>query len=324
MNRLKIGCYTLPNNIVLAPMAGITDSVFRNLCYQQGAGYAIGEMLSAQTHLWDSQKSATRFVCQTDPEPRSVQLVGTNPTELAHAAALQVEQGAQIIDLNLGCPAKKVCNIAAGSALLGHPDKLEKIFIAMIQAVDVPITVKIRTGTEPSQRNAVEIAQIAEHAGIAGISIHGRTRADKFQGNAEYDTIKQVKQAVSIPVIANGDISTPEQAEYVLKYTGADGIMIGRAALGNPWIFQQIGHYLTLGIPLAPPTKNEIKATLLSHLTGLYSIYGELQGVRIARKHLGWYSQNLFEGELLRRQFNQLDRSAAQVALVEHYFANSV
>ncbi|WP_096777563.1 tRNA dihydrouridine synthase DusB [Thiomicrospira microaerophila] len=324
MKQLKIGRYTLDNNLVLAPMAGITDSVFRRLCAKLGAGYTVGEMLSAQTQLWDSQKSQTRFVNQADPEPRSVQLLGVEPEQLVKAAVLQVEQGAQIIDLNLGCPAKKVCNIAAGSALLAYPDRVTKIFDALVTSLDVPVTVKIRTGTDAEHINAIEIAKIAEQSGISAISIHGRTRADKFNGLAEYDTIKHVKQAVTIPVIANGDISTPEQAQFVLKYTQADGIMIGRAALGNPWIFQQVRYYLETGTHLEKPCFNHIKAILLEHLDGLYALYGELQGLRIARKHTGWYCQHLNEGEKLRRAFNQLDNPAAQQALIEHFFANLV
>lgn len=317
---LQIGPYILPNNLVLAPMAGITDSVFRRLCYQQGVGYAIGEMLSAQTHLWDTKKSSSRFVNLNDPEPRSVQLLGIDPHELAHAAALQVEQGAQIIDLNMGCPAKKVCNIAAGSALLGYPDKVKQIFNALVSAVDVPITVKIRTGTDPENRNAIEIAKIAEQAGLSAISVHGRTRADKFQGQAEYQTIRQVKQAVSIPVIANGDICYPEQAKFVLEYTLADGIMIGRAALGNPWIFKQIDAFLRNDALIAAPSPHEIMQVIQSHLAGLYQLYGEQQGLRIARKHVGWYCQHINQGETLRKQFNQALSATEQGDLIEAFF----
>lgn len=320
MAKLKIGQYEFANNLILAPMAGITDSVFRRLCRLQGASYTIGEMLSAQTQLWDSKKSQTRFANQSDPEPRSIQLLGTEPEQLAKAAELQVSQGAQIIDLNLGCPAKKVCNIAAGSALMGYPERVEDIFYALRSAVKVPITVKIRTGLNPSHRNALAIAKLAEQAGLSAISIHGRTRDDKFNGMAEYDTIKQIKQAVSIPVIANGDISTPQQAEFVLKYTQADGIMIGRAALGNPWVFKQIAYYLETQQQIESPTDKEIKNNLVEHLEGLYSLYGELQGVRIARKHMGWYCQHLNNGERLRKEFNQLDTSASQQALIEQFF----
>ena len=301
-------------------MAGITDSVFRGLCYQQGAGYAIGEMLSAQTHLWDSKKSASRQVNRDDPEPRSVQLLGIDPLELAKAAELLVAQGAQIIDLNLGCPAKKVCNIAAGSALLAYPDRVEQIFHALVKAVNVPVTVKIRTGTDPQNRNALEIARIAEQTGLAAITIHGRTRAEKFQGQAEYDTIKQVKQSVSIPVIANGDICHPEQAQFVLEYTSADGLMIGRAALGNPWIFKQIAEFLRNGHQIASPSLLEIQTTIQSHLAGLYRLYGEHQGVRMARKHLGWYCQHIPSGETLRKAFNQVQTATQQGDLIIDFF----
>lgn len=317
---LTIGCYSLPNRLVLAPMAGITDSVFRQICQQHGAGYTVGEMLSAQTHLWDSKKSSTRFANDADPEPRSVQLLGIDPQELAHAAARQVEQGAQIIDLNMGCPAKKVCNIAAGSALLAYPDRVEKIFNAVVNAVNVPVTVKIRTGTDTDNRNALDIAKIAEQAGLAAITIHGRTRADKFNGHAEYDTIKQVKQAVSIPIIANGDICHAEQAEYVLKYTLADGIMVGRATLGNPWLFKQIEHYLQTGQTLAEPQPTERQTVIMQHLEGLYALYGEHQGLRIARKHLGWYAKHLTEGEALRKAFNLADNVQTQRDLIRQFF----
>ena len=317
---LTIGCYSLPNCLVLAPMAGITDSVFRQICQQHGAGYTVGEMLSAQTHLWDSKKSSTRFGNDADPEPRSVQLLGIDPQELAHAAARQVEQGAQIIDLNMGCPAKKVCNIAAGSALLAYPDRVEKIFNTVVNAVNVPVTVKIRTGTDTDNRNALDIAKIAEQAGLAAITIHGRTRADKFNGHAEYDTIKQVKQAVSIPIIANGDICHAEQAEYVLKYTLADGIMVGRAALGNPWLFKQIEHYLQTGQTLAEPQPTERQTVIMQHLEGLYALYGEHQGLRIARKHLGWYAKHLTEGEALRKAFNLADNVQTQRDLIRQFF----
>lgn len=324
MTALKIGHFELANNLLLAPMAGITDSVFRRLCIRQGAGYSVGEMLSAQTHLWDSKKSLTRFANSADPEPRSVQLLGTDPEQLAQAAKLQVEQGAQIIDLNLGCPAKKVCNIAAGSALMAYPERVKMIFEQVVSAVEVPVTVKIRTGVDQTQRNALAIAILAEQAGLSAVTIHGRTRDDKFNGQVDFETIKQVKQLVSIPVIANGDISTPQQAEFVLKYTQADGIMIGRAALGNPWIFHQIAYYLKTGDQLEKPNHDEIKQCLLEHLSGLYTLYGELQGKRIARKHLGWYSQHLQNGEQLRRAFNQLDSSAEQLTLIEQFFANLV
>lgn len=317
---LQIGPYRFANNLVLAPMAGITDRVFREICLQNGADYVIGEMLSAQTHLWDSQKSSSRFANQNDPEPRCIQLLGTDPHQLAHAATLQVEQGAQIIDLNLGCPAKKVCNVAAGSALLAYPEKVEAIFKAVVETSQVPVTVKIRTGTDLENINALEIAKIAEQSGLAAITIHGRTRADKFNGQAEYDTIKQVKQAVSIPIIANGDICHPEQAKFVLEYTLADGLMIGRGALGRPWIFQQVKSYLSHGTSTPMPNQQQQYKVIRQHLAGLYQLYGEHQGVRFARKHLGWYAQYLPQGVELRKRFNRAQSAEHQSELIQHFF----
>jgi len=317
---LKIGPYEFKHNIVLAPMAGITDAVFREVCRQNGAAYTLAEMVASKKQLWESKKSSTRHVNLNDPEPRAVQLIGTDPQELAEAAAWQASQGAQIIDLNMGCPAKKVCTVAAGSALMALPDRVSEIFNAVIAAVDVPVTVKIRTGTDADNKNALEIAQIAEVQGIQAITIHGRTRAEKFMGQAEYDTIKRVKQQVNIPVIANGDICTPEQAQFVLKYTSADGIMIGRAAQGYPWIFREINHYLKTGTHLPAPSLLKYKETMLHHLLGLHTLYGETLGVRIARKHIGWYAKTLPNGSVLRKTFNQLNSAAEQLALLESYF----
>ncbi len=322
---LKIGPYQFDNPLVLAPMAGITDAVFREICRQNGAAYTLAEMVASKKSLWDSKKSSTRHVNPNDPEPRAIQLLGTNPVELAEAAAWQVENGAQIIDLNMGCPAKKVCSVAAGSVLMGHPDQVREIFTEVKNAVEVPVSVKIRTGLDAEHKNAVEIAQIAQECELSAITIHGRTRADKFQGQAEYDTIKKVKQTVSIPVIANGDICTPEQAEFVLKYTGADGLMIGRASQGNPWLFREINHYLTTGKRLSGPTELEFFSTLLNHIEGLHTLYGEILGPRIARKHFGWYLQHSPAGnenqQAIRRQFNQLDQTQAQLDLIKQYFA---
>jgi len=322
---LKIGPYQFDNPLVLAPMAGITDAVFREICRQNGAAYTLAEMVASKKELWESKKSSTRHVNLNDPEPRAIQLLGTNPEELAEAAAWQVENGAQIIDLNMGCPAKKVCSVAAGSVLMGHPDKVQEIFTQVKNMVDVPVTVKIRTGLDSEHKNAVDLAQIAEACGLDAITIHGRTRAEKFQGNAEYDTIKKVKQTVSIPVIANGDICSPEQAEFVLKYTGADGLMIGRATQGNPWLFRETNHYLTTGEMLAGPTELEFFSTLLKHIQGLHSLYGDILGPRIARKHFGWYLQNSPAGienhQAIRRQFNQLDQAQTQLDLIKQLFA---
>lgn len=319
---LQIGPYQFEHNIVLAPMAGITDSVFREICRQNGASYTLAEMVASKKQLWESKKSSTRHVDLNDPEPRAVQLIGTDPQELAEAAAWQVSQGAQIIDLNMGCPAKKVCSVAAGSALMAMPDRVSEIFQTVVAAVDVPVTVKIRTGTDNNNTNAIQIALLAQQHGLKAITIHGRTREAKFSGLAEYDTIKAVKQQVDIAVIANGDICTPEQAEFVLKYTSADGIMIGRASQGYPWVFRELNHYLKTGKKLAKPTRNEFAQTMLQHTTGLHQLYGETLGVRIARKHIGWYAQHLENGTQLRKQFNQLSSPQEQLDLLNQFFQN--
>ncbi|WP_093448436.1 tRNA dihydrouridine synthase DusB [Thiomicrospira sp. ALE5] len=316
----QLGPYQLPNKLILAPMAGVTDTALRNICYQQGAGYAIGEMLSAQTHLWATKKSATRQVNPNDPEPRAVQLLGIDPLSLADAAQRQVEQGAQVIDLNMGCPAKKVCQQAAGSALLAYPEQVAHIFKAVTAAVKVPVTVKIRTGIDSQHKNALEIARIAEDCGLSAIAIHGRTRADKFNGHAEYDTIAQIKQSLSIPVIANGDICSAEQAQFVLNYTHVDALMLGRAVLGRPWLFNQINTWLNHKTPCPAPNWHDQLNIINAHLAGIYQLYGEKQGVRIARKHLGWYAQFLPQGALLRQKFNQLNESCAQQACIYDYF----
>lgn len=317
---LKIGDHQFEHNIVLAPMAGITDSVFREICRQNGACYTLAEMVASKKQLWESKKSSTRQANLSDPEPRAIQLIGTDPSELAEAAAWQVSLGAQIIDLNMGCPAKKVCSVAAGSALMADPGRVTEIFAAVVNAVQVPVTVKIRTGTDADNRNALQIAQIAQQQGLQAITIHGRTRDEKFRGLAEYDTIKAVKQAIDIPVIANGDICTPEQAEFVLKYTAADGVMIGRASQGYPWVFREMTHYLKTGELLMKPTFEEFYLTMVQHLSQLHSLYGETHGVRVARKHIGWYGQHLPQGYLLRKQFNQLQTAESQLALIEDFF----
>lgn len=326
---LQIGSYQFDNPLVLAPMAGITDAVFRELCRQNGAAYTLAEMVASKKELWNSKKSSTRHVNQTDPEPRAIQLLGTDPEELAEAAAWQEANGAQIIDLNMGCPAKKVCSVSAGSALLGEPEIVRRIFQAVKNAVNVPVSAKIRTGLDKEHQNAIEIAQIAEEQGLSAITVHGRNRADKFNGEAEYQTIRKVKQAVLIPVIANGDICTPEKAKFVLEYTGADGIMIGRASQGNPWIFREINHYLTQGTKLTGPTIEEFFLTVHRHLIGLHQLYGCTLGPRIARKHIGWYLQNLPQ-ELpiaiekrneFRRRFNQLNHQQEQLDILNQFFA---
>lgn len=301
-------------------MAGITDRVFRDICRQQGADFAVSEMVASKKNLWQSQKSSTRHAQKDELSPRIVQLIGTDPQELADAAKWQTQQGAEMIDFNMGCPAKKVCNVSAGSALMAETDKVKHIFTALVEATHLPITVKIRTGSDSHNQNAVEIAQLAESCGLSAVSIHGRTRTDKFQGHAEYETIRLVKQAVKIPVLANGDISSPEKASFVLKYTAADGLLIGRAAQGYPWIFREIQHFLQFHTQMPSPSIEEFSKVIFQHLEGLYQQYGEEHGVRIARKHLGWYSQHLIQGDTLRRQFNRLTTHSAQLSLVEEYF----
>ncbi|WP_373020419.1 tRNA dihydrouridine synthase DusB [Thiomicrorhabdus sp.] len=317
---LKIGPYTFAHNLVLAPMAGVSDAVYRKICRTCGADYTLAEMVASQKQLWESKKSSTRQADRSDPEPRAVQLLGTDPQELADAAKWQAQQGAQIIDLNMGCPAKKVCSVAAGSALMGAPDKVARIFDAVVTAVDVPVTVKIRTGLDVENKNALEIALLAQQYGLQAVTIHGRTREDKFNGSAEYDTIRKVKQSLDIPVIANGDINTPEQAKFVLEYTSADGLMIGRASQGYPWIFREVNHYLATGTTLPPPTLDEFYNTIIEHTRGLHQLYGEMLGVRIARKHIGWYSQHLENGVALRKTFNQLTDPLEQLKLIERFF----
>jgi len=300
---MQIGQYTLNTPIILAPMAGVTDRPFRSLCHELGADLCVSEMVTSEKHLWKSRKTQLRLNFQGEKGIRSVQIAGTDPLKLAAAAQYNVEHGAQIIDINMGCPAKKVCNVLAGSALLKNEPLVAAIISSVVGAVDVPVTLKIRTGWDQNSRNAVNIAKIAEQHGIQALTVHGRTRADAYKGDAEYETIANVKSAVAIPVIANGDITDPEKAEKVLAYTNADGLMIGRAAQGNPWIFQQIKHYLANGRLLAPPDNQEIGQQLRTHLQHLYHFYGELSGVRIARKHIGWYLKNLStQNQLTQKQ----------------------
>lgn len=318
---MQIGSYILKNRLVLAPMAGVTDNPYRQLCKQLDAGLAVSEMISSNSLLWGSEKTKRRANHDGETEPRCVQIVGATPNLLAKAAQHNVENGAQIIDINMGCPAKKICHVMAGSALLKNETLVEKILGAVVKAVAVPVTLKIRTGWDTAHRNGVRIAQIAEGAGIQAIAVHGRTRACAFSGEAEYDTIAEIKAKVKIPVIANGDIRTPEKAKYVLDYTGADAVMIGRAALGNPWIFREINHYLTTGEKLPPPTIIEIRDTLLEHLNMLYQFYGEYTGIRIARKHLSWYSKGQPHGTVFRNTINRVESRAEQIDLVHQFFA---
>ncbi len=320
LKTLQIGPYTLPNNLFLAPMAGVTDRPFRQLCRKLGAGMAVSEMITANKALWASKKSLLRANHDGEPEPRSVQIAGADPQMMADAARHNVDQGAHIIDINMGCPAKKVCNAMAGSALLPHEKLVGDILDAVVNAVSVPVTLKIRTGADRQNKNGVRIAQIAEQAGIQLLAVHGRTRADLYQGDAEYDTIAEIKSRINIPVIANGDIDSPEKARQVLLKTGADGIMIGRAAQGNPWLFQQILHYLDSGQHLSPPPLTEVRDILITHLKTLYDFYGEYSGVRMARKHIAWYSKGLRDGNAFRQQMNQLEDAADQLAYTEAFF----
>ncbi len=320
MSALRIGPYTLPNQLILAPMAGVTDRPFRQLCRQLGAGLVVSEMVTSDVRLWNTRKSSLRLPHQGDPEPRSVQIAGGDPQMLAEAARRNVDLGAQIIDINMGCPAKKVCNKAAGSALLRDESLVREILQAVVAAVEVPVTLKIRTGWDRQHKNGTEVAKIAEQAGIVALAVHGRTRADLYTGAAEYDSIAAIKQAVSIPVFANGDIDSPEKARAVLAATGADALLIGRAAQGRPWIFREIEHYLRTGKKLPAPTLLEVERILLEHLAALHAFYGEVMGVRIARKHVGWYLATLPGAREFRAQFNRLESTDAQCATVRQFF----
>lgn len=322
-----IGPYQITQPTVLAPMAGVTDLPFRQLCRRHGAGLVVSEMVASNPDLRDSRKSLLRRQFADEPAPRSVQIAGTEPAVMADAARFNVAEGAEIIDINMGCPAKKVCRKAAGSALLQHPELVEQILHAVVAAVDVPVTLKIRTGWDSDHRNACDIAKIAEQAGISALAIHGRTRACRFNGSAEYQTIAAVVKSCSLPVIANGDIDSPHKAATVLEQTGAAAVMVGRAAQGNPWLFAQINHYLACGELLTAPSQREIAATVLGHLAALHDFYGEPGGLRIARKHIGWYLQAHFAdaqanpaGEDLRYTFNRLESADAQRALLETFF----
>lgn len=317
---LIIGPYTLPNNLFLAPMAGVTDRPFRQLCRRLGAGMAVSEMITANKTLWASKKSLLRANHIGEPEPRSIQIAGADPAMLAEAAQHNVEQGAHIIDINMGCPAKKVCNVMAGSALLQNEKLVSDILEAVVKAVDVPVTLKIRTGWDVDNRNGIAIAKIAEQSGIQALAVHGRTRACAYKGQAEYDTIAAIKSVINIPVIANGDITTPEKAKQILDYTQADGLMIGRAAQGNPWIFRQIHHFLEQGQLLDAPPIAEVQQVLIEHLHALYDFYGDYTGVRMARKHIAWYSKGLRNGNPFRQQMNTFEQPQQQLAFTEQFF----
>ncbi len=321
MSAVRIGPYTLNNALILAPMAGVTDQPFRQLCRRMGAGLVVSEMVTSDMSLWNSRKSRLRMIHEGDPEPRSVQIAGGDAQMLAAAARANVEMGAQIIDINMGCPAKKVCNKAAGSALLKDEALVQEILHAVVAAVQVPVTLKIRTGWDRSNKNGITVAKIAEQAGISALAVHGRTRADLYTGEAEYDTIAAIKQAVSIPVFANGDIDSPQKARHVLDATGADGLLIGRAAQGRPWIFRETEHYLRTGELLPALQLSEVEQILLEHLAALHAFYGDVMGVRIARKHVGWYLATLPGAKEFRAQFNRLEDTEAQCANVRRFLS---
>ena len=317
---MQIGPYTIAPNVVLAPMAGVTDKPFRQLCKRLGAGLAVSEMTISDPRLWRTRKSIQRMDHAGEPAPISVQIAGTEPAQLAEAARYNVANGAQIIDINMGCPAKKVCNAWAGSALMRDEALVARILEAVVGAVDVPVTLKIRTGWCAEVRNAPAIAHIAEQSGIAALAIHGRTRNQHYTGQAEYDTIAQIKAQLGIPVIANGDVDSPAKAAFVLKHTGADAVMLGRAAQGRPWIFREISHYLATGQELPPPTLTEVRDILMGHLAHLHAFYGEPQGVRIARKHLGWYAKDRPENAAFRAVVNRAETPEEQLRLTADYF----
>jgi tRNA-dihydrouridine synthase B len=317
---MRIGRHIIDPPVVLAPMAGVTDKPFRLLCKRMGAGLAVSEMTISDPRFWNTPKSLRRMDHAGEPDPVSVQIAGTEPRLLAEAARYNVDHGAQIVDINMGCPAKKVCNAWAGSALMRDEALVGRILDAVVAAVDVPVTLKIRTGWDAANRNAPMIARIAQAAGIQALTVHGRTRDQHYTGQAEYDTIAQVKSLLSIPVVANGDIDSPRRAAFVLRHTGADAVMVGRAAQGRPWIFREIAHHLATGGCLPPPPIVEIRDILLDHLQALHAFYGEEQGVRIARKHLGWYAKDRPENEAFRAVVNRAQDACGQILLTRDYF----
>jgi tRNA-dihydrouridine synthase B len=317
---MQIGSHALRNNLFVAPMAGVTDRPFRQLCKKLGAGLAVSEMVASNSLLWGSEKTRRRANHEGEVEPISVQIAGADPGMMADAARYNVEQGAQIIDINMGCPAKKVCNAMAGSALLRDEGLVARILDAVVKAVQVPVTLKFRTGWDSADRNALKVARIAEDSGVQLLSLHGRTRACGFSGRAEYDTIREVKRSTRLPVVANGDIATPEEAKRVLEYTGADGIMIGRAAQGRPWIFREIAHYFATGEKLPPPLVSEIHSVLVAHLHDLHAFYGHETGVKIARKHISWYTKGLADSATFRHRMNQIQTCEEQLDAVNAFF----
>jgi tRNA-dihydrouridine synthase B len=321
---VKIGPYILRNNIFAAPMAGVTDRPFRQLCKQLGAGYAVSEMAASNPRLWATEKSARRTNHDGEMEPKAVQIAGADPAMLAECAKFNVDRGAQIIDINMGCPVKKVCNSWCGSALLQDEKLVGAILDAVVAAVDVPVTLKFRTGWDRSNKNALAIARIAQSSGVAMLTLHGRTRADGYSGAAEYETIAAVKAAVSIPVVANGDITGPDKAKLVLDATGADAVMIGRAAQGRPWIFREIDYFLRTGRIMPAPSVAEVRSLMDEHLRAHYAFYGEFIGVRTARKHIGWYVHALTGGEAFRKRMNTLENCDDQLAAVNDFFESQL
>ena len=317
---IRIGPYELPNRLALAPMAGVTDLPFRRLCRELGAGYVVGEMLSSIPALRNTRKSRLRANHEGEPEPRAVQIAGSDPQWMAEAAQFNVKQGAQIVDINMGCPAKKVCNRMAGSALLEDEGLVREILHSVVQAVTVPVTLKIRTGPDPDRRNGPVIAEIAAQSGVAALAVHGRTRADRFMGQAEYGTIREICNIVDIPVFANGDILTPLEAKQVLEETGAQGLMIGRGAQGNPWIFREVQAYLDSGVEIPPPGNEEVHRVLCTHLRALHQFYGPHHGVRVARKHIGWYLKGRPGGKELRARLMKVEESEQQLGLINAHF----
>lgn len=315
-----IGPYCVDKPVILAPMAGVTDLPFRRLCHDLGAGLVVSEMVTSDVRLWNSTKSRHRLIHDAEVSPRSVQIAGGDPQMMAEAAQQNVELGAQIIDINMGCPAKKVCNKAAGSALLKDESLVREILEAVVNSVSVPVTLKIRTGWSQDQKNGLVIAKMAEDIGIQALAIHGRTRECKFQGQAEYDTIAEIKHHLRIPIFANGDINDAQSAKFVKDYTKADGIMIGRAAQGRPWIFREINHYLQTNELLAPPPLSEVRQLVINHVNALHQFYGDYLGVRIARKHVGWYLQTLADKTQFRSVFNRIDNTQEQLDKLEEFF----
>ncbi|MBT8069266.1 MAG: tRNA dihydrouridine synthase DusB [Gammaproteobacteria bacterium] len=319
---MQIGPYKLTNPIALAPMAGVTDRPFRQLCRELGAGYVVTEMVTSNPQLRHTRKTAWRSDFDGEPAPLAVQIVGSEPQRLSEAAQYNVSLGAQIIDINMGCPAKKVCGKLGGSALLSDIGLVENILRTVVASVEVPVTLKIRTGPDREHRNGVEVARLAESCGISALAVHGRTRADRFRGEAEYDTIREICNAVSLPVFANGDIITVDQADEILRYTGADGLMIGRGAQGNPWIFRELNHFLMTGEQLPPPPAQEVHRVMREHLCRLHEFYGEAHGVKVARKHIGWYLKGRPDTEQIVYDLMRVQTANEQFQLLEKHFSD--